>query len=229
MATVSIIKVVVPTLALLIVAPSVLAHFRFGRVLFAKPGSESSSSSSNKQCCFCSEEEESCRCGKKLNQAQLYKGYEERLAHVESELAAIKGGLSRQSQLLARLVRALAVKEGKAKEEGAVADASHANEGGEADVETRSESDYVELNSKISRFSALEFTTWTPEQTVAWVEKVLGNETCSGVFSDVDGHMLYGMIFEHDHGLSFADKCFFMGVDRESCVLLEQAAAELAK
>jgi hypothetical protein len=199
-------RIVVPALAVLIVAPKAILYLK-SRLRGGDDGRSCCGwASSNATCSNCDSARE--------EGAEKYKQMDERVIAVETELAAIKSALHRQSQLLARLVHTLAAKEGKHVETG---------------EETRSDADYVDLDGKLSRFSAFEFTTWTPAQTVAWVEKVLGTDACSGLFADVDGHMLYGMIFEHDHGLSFADKCFFMGVDRESCVVLEKAAGDMAK
>ena len=146
---------------------------------------------------------------------------ERRVSAVEAELVSIRSSLYRQSQLLERLVHALAQSQRD--------DATISTTKGEAVEETRSDADYVDLEGKLSRFAAYDFMTWTPEQTVAWISNVLGHDTYAEQFSAVDGNMLYSMIFEHDHGLSLADKIFFMGVERDACVAMERAMGDLVK
>lgn len=143
-----------------------------------------------------------------------------RVEKLEAEIAELKQAVDRQAQLIGRLVQNMNTRESiRAQESGA----SHGEE-------TRSDADYVDLaGGKSSRASPYEFVNWTSDQVVAWVERIIGNDSQNGFFANVDGNLLSGMVFEHDHGLSFADKCFFLGVDRESCVALERAVVELIK
>ena len=74
-----------------------------------------------------------------------------------------------------------------------------------------------------------EISSWTALQTQEWVESVLKVNTYSHLFENVDGTALLDMLLDHEHGFSFGDKCFFMGMDREACKVLENASLELLK
>jgi hypothetical protein len=142
---------------------------------------------------------------------------EKRLGKLETDVVDMKDTIERQTLLIGRLTQMISIKESLRAQEG--------------NDETRSDTtDFVDLSvGKLSRATTYEFASWSPEQVIKWVEKVVGNDSQNAFFANVDGHVLYGMIFEHDHGLSFADKCFFLGVDRESSTLLEKDVVNILK
>jgi len=89
--------------------------------------------------------------------------------------------------------------------------------------------DYVNVFGSVTpQLPQYEVASWSNEKVVEWVEKVLGNNSASQVFEAIDGQALLDMLIDDDnHGFSFGDKCFFMGVDREACNVLERASGEL--
>ena len=92
----------------------------------------------------------------------------------------------------------------------------------------RSEAEYVTVD-EATKQQTYQISSWTPEQTIQWVEKVLGNNSQSACFKEVDGAALLDMILEQDHGFMFRDKCMFLGVEPAACVALERVSGELVK
>lgn len=68
---------------------------------------------------------------------------------------------------------------------------------------------------------------WTCEETVQWIESVVGTDAYKTYFENTNGLELVDLIRDCEHGFSFGDKCFFMGVARDDCVLLERAGQAL--
>lgn len=80
---------------------------------------------------------------------------------------------------------------------------------------------YVQKHPDIAGYSA--------QDVIDWVERILGGAHGSEYFHEVDGPALLDMYYENEHGFSIGDKCFFMGLDRQSCAQLEQALTDALK
>jgi hypothetical protein len=73
--------------------------------------------------------------------------------------------------------------------------------------------------------------SWNADMIRAWVAETLAGrgasadevERASALFVDVDGAELRRMALDAEHGFSFADKLFFLGLDKASIGALEDA------